>query len=632
MSLFRHKAGEALANLREFSFKINKEQPEEPLVQGLNEHVRREVKQESEGKRLYSESVEQTVRIYRNEKAPECNVSPSFVESSELNDLNDITKELEDTWKDAIKEVMKKRKGHSEDLAELIKDPTADKLKGLVRAVQDELEAKKQSKGGRVKEWFRKVAARISNHQYLLEMLPSGDKYTSILIGGLTACINATLEHEEIAELISDCLEKLSDKTHKLFQTIRNASRSEYIKAHIIKFYSNLFGLLIHILQEWQLSRAQRWKNSFGSSFRNRLQSSIESLDYHIKELSDENNSIILNEVREGMGALVQAFIVGSHLDSKLGTTHSAVPLNLLNYISGVAAKGDASQPISLGWPRMPDAAPVACEASKQDRHDDQSWATQTILEDTAWMTDYVSSEREASLLMESSYLSTNAQVYHRLLQWTTSISSEALWLEGPETMGDISSNALTTAFIVDKFRKLRVPVISYFCYYNPKDYRTFSRPQELLKMVYALISQMVRLVPSDLSSALDSEYLPDLSPARIRRLSTDLNSLPDAIGLLSDLLPLGPSVIACCVDGLQILDFPEEPPWYQDCLKKFIEVLATTKPPHPRIRKLWLSTDGHSWALQEAVTAGWIEANNTNSEDDTQPLALRAMDVAGAT
>jgi hypothetical protein len=281
----------------------------------------------------------------------------------------------------------------------------------------------------------------------------------------------------------------------------------------------------------------------------------------------------------------------------------------------------------------MPDAVPVACEASsKQDKHDDQNWTTQTILEDTAWMINYVSSEREASLLMESSYLSTDTQVYHRLLRWTTSLSSEALWLAGPEMMGEISPNTLTTAFIVDKFRKLRVPVISYFCYYNPKDYRTFSRPQELLKMVYALISQMVSLVPSDLSYTLDSEHMPDLSPARIHRLSTDPKSLPNAIGLLRDLLPLGPAVMACCVDGLQILDFPEEPPWYQECLKTFVEVLATTKPPHPRTRKLWLSTDGHSWALQGAVTEGWIEANSTNSEDDSQPLALRAMDVAGAT
>jgi hypothetical protein len=32
MSLFKHKASETLANLREFSFKINKEQPGEPLV------------------------------------------------------------------------------------------------------------------------------------------------------------------------------------------------------------------------------------------------------------------------------------------------------------------------------------------------------------------------------------------------------------------------------------------------------------------------------------------------------------------------------------------------------------------------------------------------------------------------
>jgi hypothetical protein len=40
-----------------------------------------------------------------------------------------------------------------------------------------------------VRQWFHKVASRIYDHEYLLEMLPKGDKYTSILTGGLLACV-----------------------------------------------------------------------------------------------------------------------------------------------------------------------------------------------------------------------------------------------------------------------------------------------------------------------------------------------------------------------------------------------------------------------------------------------------------
>ncbi|PWY79959.1 hypothetical protein BO83DRAFT_386062 [Aspergillus eucalypticola CBS 122712] len=133
----------------------------------------------------------------------------------------------------------------------------------------------------------------------------------------------------------------------------------------------------------------------------------------------------------------------------------------------------------------------------------------------------------------------------------------------------------------------------------------------------------MLAFIQDNLSSVYDSEDLPDFSPARIRRLTTNPNSLSDAIGFLKDIIPLGPPILACCIDGLRILDSSEQSHWYQDCLESFIEVIGTTKPPHPRIMKVWLSTDGNSEALQVAVNAGWIEADITNSEGDAEPLEI---------
>lgn len=92
-------------------------------------------------------------------------------------------------WKKAIEDLIEKRGDDSKDLAKLIKNPTPERLEAVVRRAQNELEAKTHTKVGRVKGWFGKVAGRINNHKYLLDMLPSGDKYTSVLIGGLTACI-----------------------------------------------------------------------------------------------------------------------------------------------------------------------------------------------------------------------------------------------------------------------------------------------------------------------------------------------------------------------------------------------------------------------------------------------------------
>ena len=137
------------------------------------------------------------------------------------------------------------------------------------------------------------------------------------------------LHHEEIAGLISDCLEKLSDKTHKLYRAIRNPDRNEYIRTHIITFYSTPFGLLVTILERWLIPTAQRWKNSFENSFQNQLRRSIDGLDYHVKELTDENSSLILqgvsNQVSQ-LGPMLQALLAGGIIDSSTGV-YSGKPL-----------------------------------------------------------------------------------------------------------------------------------------------------------------------------------------------------------------------------------------------------------------------------------------------------------------
>ncbi|PYH66433.1 uncharacterized protein BO88DRAFT_456285 [Aspergillus vadensis CBS 113365] len=624
MDHFRRRAGEAITHVRQFSSKAKNEQPEEPWVKSLDEHVKWEVKEESEGRRLFSESTDQTIRLYRDGSLPKYDLSSSPIAFDESDELKEITKELEEMWKKAIKDLIEKRGDDNNDLAKLINDPTPERLEAVVRTAQSELEAKTHTKVGRAKGWFVKVAGRINNHKYLLDMLPSGDRYTSVLIGGLTACIKATLEHEAIAELISDCLEKLSDKTYKLSKAIRNSKQNDFIRTHIVKFYKTLFGLLVSILDHWLLSRAKRFKNSLGSSFQNQLQCSMNDLDYHVKQLSEENNSIMMENMCYDLGQLVQAIIVGGYSESWPTATNASNQFRTPGQVLAVSESPSAAPYVIRGLPDIPESKLAASVAPGiQDKHNDHYWSTQTILEDTAWMKEYVCFEREENLLEESLYGSTNPQVYSRLVHWAQSKSSEALWLEGPAIMADTTPNTLITARIVETFRRLHVPIVSFFCEYDSRQYNTFSNPEELLKMVYSLTSQMLAFIQDNLSSVYDSEDLPDFSPARIRRLTTDPNSLPDAIAFLKDIIPLGPPILACCIDGLQILDCPEQSRWYQDCLTSFIQVLGTTKPPQPRIMKVWFSTDGYCEALQVAVNAGWIEADITNSEDDTEPLEI---------
>ncbi|OKL61127.1 hypothetical protein UA08_03089 [Talaromyces atroroseus] len=606
------KNTEALTHVRDFSHEINLQRPEESLAKGLAQRVKWEVDKENKGERLFADSFNYSLATYRDEEPPEYTESP--IEPTDFNEFYHITKELDDSWKKVIEELNKKL-GQKIDLTELLEHPTPDKLEGIVRQAQDSFQERKLTKGGTVKEWVHKIARRINNHRYLLDMLPTGDKYLSILTGGLTACVKASIEHQEVADLVSDFLEKLSDQTYKLFRAVKGAPRNDYISLHVTKFYSIMFDALVKILKQWLSSAWNRLTNSFGSTFKKDLKGSMEKMEYHVKEAVEELNSITL----QGLGALVQAALVGSQQDFiDAAGWPGNVPIHFMQIHNS-----SRSPPVEM-------AKSHGQKAHRDDHHDNSKYGK--FLSTTSEVREKENSESWTSQTIQESVAWMDRELYSSLMQWTTSNSSEALWIEGPAVMTEPSQNTLTTAFITAIFQHRRVPVISYFCYYDQRDYESFSCEAELLKMVLALIYQVSTTLPPDISSILDSEDMPDLSPSRVDSIKPRLESLPNAIELLGDMLALGPPLFACCIDSLQILDKEEESARYKACFRRFVEILGNAKPSHPRILKMWLSTDGHSWSLQDAVNEGWFRSHQTYHESEDEPLILDMVRVAGAT
>ncbi|KAK2758236.1 hypothetical protein FQN54_004080 [Arachnomyces sp. PD_36] len=637
-------AKQALFHVRQFSKKIRREKPDEPLAKGLAQHVDWETQQEHQGKRLYADSVEQSLRKYHDEQLDSEIVSDS---SNAISELVKVADKLEVSWKDVIKDLNTNKRTKDLNINEL-ENPSVDKLLELVKKAEGEIEAKlRDTKRGRVKSWFFTFSRRINNHKFLLDMLPVGDKYTSVLTGGFTACIKAAMAHHDIAEKISDCLEKLSDQTYKLRKAMMDKIMNDYIQHHIAQFYCSLFDLLVKILKDWFGSWTKRISHSFGTSFEEFVQKSMDSLEYHTKEVKDELNSVItdqvvtkLDKVSQQLGAFVQAGFLGHIVDAPMQSMKGSMTPGALQ--SAMQAQGsfiafgphtgvENSQHIQYGHTNWSSVHPRALAAANHGVESPHR-TLQTIQEAASWLKRYMQSDKVDKLVEQTRYLSTSSIVYHRLLQWTSCKSSEALWIEGPPTMSEPSQNTLTSAFILANFKSLEIPVISYFCAYDPSQWQSFSLPEELLKMVYALIYQVSAILPVSLESDPD-EPLP-LFYTRIGRLTPQLQSLPEAIALLGDMLSAGPPLFACIVDGLLLLDKEQESPFFRECLNDFVDVLRNgTQSPvsGPQTVKVWLSTDGHSWLLQDAVRAGWLEVQKIGSDSQDEPLRLRMMDVSGA-
>jgi hypothetical protein len=481
------------------------------------------------------------------------------------------------------------------------------------------------------------------------------------------------MEHQNIADQISECLEKLSDQTFKLWRVMQapDCTCTEYMKTHISKFYSTLFSLLVKVLQEWLLSRWDRLKSSLGPGFRTTIQKFMADLAYHTAEVERDSDSTAIHETNKDLrdvkndikdmrdvqdallniGAWFQAALVGSATDSSStlssGLLHGG-PTGLPNHafaFNPYLALTQIPQTIPIQQQRGVSQAlastPVAHQqASREESRDPThlppekaSWTPHTVRGATAWMSYYPNPGRTTSLTEQARYISADRLVYHRLLQWTTSLNSETLWVEGPATMCEPSNNTLTTAFIAHSFGQLGIPVLQYFCFYNPRQWRSFSCEEELLNLAYALIYQLALVLPEQVETGDEGALLIDLSTERLSRLTPHAESLPEAIDLLGDMLAVGPRLFAILIDGLQLLDREEESDWYKACLRRFLETLGNAGRGGigERTPKIWLSTDGHSWALQDLIRDGWFDGLRADEDSTGEPLRLRSMDVAGA-
>lgn len=265
------------------------------------------------------------------------------------------------------------------------------------------------------------------------------------------------------------------------------------------------------------------------------------------------------------------------------------------------------------------------------DKENSLHWTVKDIQQAAAKLKYYVQESRTEGLVKESDYLFINNEIASRVHQWVSRNRSDALWIEGPAATFEPTQNTLTAAFMFSRIRSLRIPVISYFCVYEPRDWQTFSRSHELLKMVYSLIYQVCSFLPEGMSA--DDEGCADISPSRVEVLGHSVEHLPEAIQVLGDLLRKAPSLLFCILDGVQLLDKEEDPLPFRACLRRFVHVMhnvIAASSRGPKIGKLGFFTDGMSWKLRDAVNAGWLESHTFEFESGEEPMVITPMGFTG--
>lgn len=181
-----------------------------------------------------------------------------------------------------------------------------------------------------------------------------------------------------------------------------------------------------------------------------------------------------------------------------------------------------------------------------------------------------------------------------RLQEWSQGSRSSLLWLDGPFFEGPDFSNplALLASKVIDLMDEHHLSVISYFCQTRRAEGTASRETQELVALMYALIRQLIELLPPRFDSGKD------LSQERFSRLSGTLDSWEEALAVFEDVLEFVPGpTVYCIIDGLHVLDYRRiQPP--------LANLLGRLRSGGDKLRVLF-TTSGRSFCLGQEIKAG---------------------------
>ena len=193
-------------------------------------------------------------------------------------------------------------------------------------------------------------------------------------------------------------------------------------------------------------------------------------------------------------------------------------------------------------------------------------------------------------------HLSVEWPVVAALEEWTLAARSQVLYIVGPSRITSPTITSLIAAKYATSTLQANIPVISYFCELSRMDLPKNTTPeiQSLIALTYALIRQLVELLPSVLVSGTG------LQPRDFEALDGSLDTFGSAVVILKSLLDLSPPVLFCVIDGIEQLDDQST----RACLKDFVDALRGHDTCHQsltaskRTLKILFTTAGRSRCL----------------------------------
>ncbi|KAJ1323734.1 hypothetical protein MN608_10979 [Microdochium nivale] len=527
----------------------------------------------------------------------------------------------------------------------------------VATASQTWQERREGTKVGRLKGIFTRLSETFESHSNIVSIIPTNDKYVTLLTGSLTAIAAACTNHKNLADGVSASLEELGDGMLYWNMLIDRHAGDPMIRRHLVCLYTIVFEFLTEIFTQWSKSSWKRLVTSFDQQSvsnlfddkRNRIKVIERRIERYIELAQSRQDDdfqkrteqwqlqmqMDMQSQLQRLGEDIKATLLDAHRSRAL----SVEPIPTLPAIGppDMNIRTSARQGVALL-----SGSPQSAQADFSNAFIDSNITEReriTVSEALKLLEPMIRKHKDAvdrliAITSRTANLKINNLVGRRLQTWLAGRDSTPLWIQGPHGVSHPSQNTLTAASLVAVARKNGASFVYYFASVQCRSPEAGCRTvqQLLLDLIKSLIVQLLLLARQ--SDGADTTLY--LEVAKIEQLPTRGPDFDHVLAVLRGLRPLVPRRLYCFVEAVQELEDRGDKLHTRNLRALFKELANLGQPVTAdpgsasdgemtgrgddelgKTVKICLLSDGHVDVLAASAQGGFIEKISYTSEVD---------------
>lgn len=439
---------------------------------------------------------------------------------------------------------------------------------------------------------FRSACDRLEAFKGVFAIFPSENMYTSVLCSSLSLIVSAAVNHDDIAELLSEAVADIADKAARAAKVMLIYPRNSTLRRLFARLYAQIF-LFYRDAIEWYME--------------SKIARAFKSLDARLKDRYEKAKARIddcLNDIHQvaGVAHIAQTYLSGASLAEQMTRMQETILDAFDQRLAGEAAQRTLRamvESVVIETSLKHDSPALRIrDTVLQDRGDDSGdlMARADAKDKCSVLQQFIIGTEGSALLSDGHLWLPDVHVSFQLGEWISpSTECTTLWISSPNTDQEFPSSRAAAVIAAIAAWESRLPVISHFCDLpHSADVPEGSTVEEtgLIGLVYSLVVQLLKF------NVRDDMF--KVSKEQMTKLDGSHGSWQHALLLLKDLLRTTPQLQRCVIDGLNDLCFSDGEKWCSELLETLFDHQRASE----KNFKILLTTVGQSRVLPDFV--GW--------------------------